>query len=208
MWRPERLTALIALLLPVAQAWGADKTSPGTTSPGLFLSEKHDDSFLGVEFSTSLLTLKAPKASVLGAAVRIGTDASVTPKVAAGIAFSQAVSLSSPSLLFSALELNLSYAITGSFRKRKSSYRVEGYDVAQIDEQFPGGWRAQAYFNQLFLNGSTGVVSFNGPGIGATYEWPTFEERSLGVNARGDFLTGNGVSIQVLRLAFTYTIRY
>ncbi len=110
----------------------------------------------------------------------------------AGFTVRQGFSSASLTALFSELDMQLQFALTGSLRRRREILRLDGHPTVQLSEGGSGGLRAQVFIHQYYFHTGLNAVPFPGFGGGLTYEFPSSGSLHYSLGLRMD-AASNGI---------------
>jgi hypothetical protein len=123
---------------------------------------------------------------------------SVAPKFAVGAAVHEAFVTFSP--LFTEIDVNVTYAITGKLRITQEKYKLSSDEVVTRSEFNSGGFRASLLLTQYLFNATSFVLNFSGFGGAFFYEIPSEHNYNFRLGARIDRITNDGTSILPVRI--------
>ena len=189
-----RAIALMSLVLSWA---GAQNCTADQASSVVHESEEAHP--LGLELSLSGLSLSRAGTSLIGLEFGAGLGYFFNPKWSVGVGYHQSFNSLSFSAMYSAFQVGVTYAITGTMSQETRKIRLGDTEVYQERSTSLGGLRAMAVFSQYFFNGSSGIYPYSGLGVAVLYEFDWLRPVGFRVGVRGD-LTQNGVSsLQIIQ---------
>jgi opacity protein-like surface antigen len=129
-----------------------------------------------------------------GIGMGIGIQYGFSDRWALGGNIKQSFSISSSSAIFTELDAQLTYAVTGSMTRHRHTVTLDGREVFDAEDYGRGGLRLGILAEQYFFTSSVLVIPYSGLGAQMVYEFPSHSTVNWFLGARIDMIT-NGVQI-------------
>lgn len=197
---PSAILLFGALLLLCETNSFAEDTEPSITA-GTVKSEV-TESRVRVGLSTGITALSYAGAAANGFGFGVGLQYALSEKWGLKASFNQAFYLSGFAPLYSAADIRVIYALSGSLISMKENISVGANEVLKSKEYLRGGWRIEAQSDLYFFNSVASVIPFTGLGLAASYEFPSSTRRNLTTGIRMDFVSSSKVSLKPIQLFF------
>ncbi len=185
-------------MMSIVLVWASASDCPADQASSV-VQESVEAHPLGVGLSISGMSLARNSISLIGLEFGAGLEYFFHPKWSVGVGYHQSFNSLSFSAVYSAFQVGLTYAVTGTMSQETRKIRLGDTEVYQERSSSLGGLRAMAIFSQYFFNGTSGIYPYSGLGLALLYELDWLRPVSFRVGVRGD-LTQNGVSsLQIIQ---------
>lgn len=149
---------------------------------------------------TESFTVKNDTTQITGTAVAVGIYFARDEKFSMGPRFHQSYASDTGwSTLYTALNFDFTYALTGSLLQRTQVTELNGWDVLRYNQYNSGGWRTRLSIDQYYYNLSSGAIPMSGFGIEGSYEFPSNIGFSVELGAGVDRITNPRASLTPIR---------
>lgn len=156
-----------------------------------------------VFINSGYFRLSSSAGVVTGLEFNLGYRYAQSDSVALGTRMRQAASPTDGfATLFTALQIEIDYALWGHFGKQQRSIELDGQRVYRYKNSNSGVLVANFGMSQFFLNTSEFSVPFSGVGCGLRYDLPTQWATILSVGTGIDRLTNS--KLQVIPFQFYF----
>jgi hypothetical protein len=120
-----------------------------------------------------------------------------------GVSLRQGFATNTFAALFTEIDVQGKWALTGSLRLKKQTVRLGGVPVAVSEDKNEGGLRAQFFVHQYFFNVGNSVYPVPGIGAGVAYEFSSTNDTNYTVGLRLDRASnGAGLTFYPVQVFF------
>jgi len=152
---------------------------------------------------TEYFAVKNGNANITGSALAVGIYFARDHKSSMGPRFHQSyASQSNWSTLYTALNFDFTYAITGMLSRDTVKTELNGWDVLRYTQYNPGGLRLRFSLDQYYYNTSSGAIPLSGFGLETSYELPSNYDISVEFGVGVDRITNPRATLTPFRAFF------
>jgi hypothetical protein len=195
--RPELIRSLIvgillsSLMAPgFAQADEEERTSFETSTV-----EKR----LRLAFTPEYDLITSGKSSLDSVGFGAGIQYGLLDRWGIGAALRQGFATSGFTSTFTAIDLKVIFAITGSLIQHTQTLKVGDGPMVTSQSINRGGFRMAASLSQYYFNGTIGVFPLTGGGGALSYEFPSQTRLSFDLGARADQVTNGKLTLSPIQ---------
>lgn len=193
-----RLKAAVVFLILLVSPCLAEEVS--LISGNLPISESLREQRFWVDISPDVVYIQNVGTVLTGAGIGASFMAALASDLALGAGVHEAFDPSSGfSGLFSELNVELQYAITGSLLPIRRTIKAAGTEIFTEENRDMSGVRLGLLLSQYFFNATPAVPTFTGLGGEVLYQFAGIDSFALSLGVRMDWIFNGKISLIPLR---------